>query len=127
MRNPVPGRVTGVRLLLVEDQPDIAANVFDFFERRGYVMDHAADGVSGLKLATGLRFDLVILDLGLPRMDGLVLCRRLREANEGVPILMLTARDTLDDKLKGFAEGADDYVVKPFALPELEARVRALL
>jgi DNA-binding response OmpR family regulator len=89
-------------------------------------MDHCADGASGLARAMRGCFDVVVLDLGLPRLDGLDLCRRLRQAGNGVPVLMLTARDTLDDKLRGFAEGADDYLVKPFALPELEARIRAV-
>ncbi len=110
-------------VLLVEDQHDIAANIWDFLERRGHSVDRAADGRSGLALALSGRFDVIVLDLGLPRLDGLQLCRKLREAGHGVPVLMLTARDTLDDKLRGFAEGADDYMVKPFALRELEARL----
>ena len=117
---------TGLRVLVIEDQHDIAANIWDFLERRGYVVDHSADGATGLKRAMSDEFDVLVLDLGLPRLDGLDLCRQLREAGHGVPILMLTARDTLDDKLRGFAEGADDYLVKPFALSELEARIRAV-
>lgn len=116
----------GLRVLVIEDQHDIAANIWDFLARRGYVVDHSADGVTGLKRALSGEFDVIVLDLGLPRLDGLDLCRQLREAGHGVPILMLTARDTLDDKLRGFAEGADDYLVKPFAMSELEARVRAV-
>ncbi|HVR80821.1 MAG TPA: response regulator transcription factor [Luteimonas sp.] len=115
------------KVLIVEDQHDIAANIWDFLERRGYEVDHAADGTTGLAHAMHGRFDAIVLDLGLPRLDGLDLCRRLREAGHGTPVLMLTARDTLDDKLRGFAEGADDYMVKPFELKELEARIRALL
>lgn len=114
-------------VLVIEDQHDIAANIWDFLERRGYEVDHAADGASGLQHALHGRFDVIVLDLGLPRLDGLELCRRLREAGHGTPVLMLTARDTLDDKLRGFAEGADDYMVKPFELKELDARLRALL
>ena len=110
-------------LLLVEDQRDLAESIWDFFERRGHRIDHAADGALGLRMAIDGGFDVIILDLGLPRLDGLELCRRLREAGRGTPVLMLTARDTLDDKLRGFAEGADDYLVKPFAMRELEARV----
>lgn len=120
------GMQTGLRVLVVEDQQDIAANIWDFLERRGYVVDHAADGESGLARALAGTNDVIVLDLGLPRLDGLDLCRRLREAGHGVPVLMLTARDTLDDKLRGFAEGADDYLVKPFAMKELEARIRAV-
>ncbi len=113
-------------VLVVEDQHDIAANIWDFLERRGHRVDHAGDGASGLARAMEGRFDVIVLDLGLPRMDGLELCRRLRQAGRGTPVLMLTARDTLDDKLKGYAEGADDYMVKPFELRELEARLRVL-
>ena len=117
---------TGLRVLVIEDQHDIAANIWDFLERRGHAVDHCADGESGLVAALQGNFDAIVLDLGLPRLDGLELCRRLREAGHGVPVLMLTARDTLDDKLRGFAEGADDYMVKPFAMRELDARLRAL-
>jgi DNA-binding response OmpR family regulator len=116
----------GMRVLVIEDQHDIAANIWDFLERRGHVVDHCADGASGLARALRGDFDAIVLDLGLPRLDGLDLCRALRAAGHGVPVLMLTARDTLDDKLRGFAEGADDYMVKPFAMRELEARLRAL-
>ena len=119
-------RPPAARILLIEDQHDIAASIWDFLERRGYEMDHCADGASGLARALRGEADVIVLDLGLPRLDGLALCRRLRDAGHGVPVLMLTARDTLDDKLRGFAEGADDYLVKPFAMPELEARIRAL-
>ncbi|MBN8717145.1 response regulator transcription factor [Thermomonas sp.] len=119
-------RPPAARILLIEDQHDIAASIWDFLERRGYEMDHCADGASGLARALRGEADVIVLDLGLPRLDGLALCRRLREAGHGVPVLMLTARDTLDDRLRGFAEGADDYLVKPFAMPELEARLRAL-
>lgn len=117
---------SALKVLIVEDQHDIAANIWDFLERRGYVVDHAADGATGLMHAMRSHFDVIVLDLGLPKLDGLDLCRQLRGAGRGTPVLMLTARDTLDDKLKGFAEGADDYMVKPFELKELEARIRAL-
>ena len=115
-----------LRILLIEDQRDIAANIWDFLEFRGFVMDHAADGVSGLRMALDGASDVIVLDLGLPKLDGLDLSRALREAGRDTPVLMLNARDTLDDKLAGFAEGADDYLVKPFAMRELEARIRAL-
>jgi DNA-binding response OmpR family regulator len=115
-----------MRILLIEDQRDIAANIWDFLEHRGFVMDHAGDGASGLRMALDGNYDVIVLDLGLPKLDGLDLCRMLRAANRDTPVLMLTARDTLDDKLTGFAEGADDYVVKPFAMKEVEARIRAL-
>ena len=115
-----------LRILLIEDQRDIAANIWDFLEFRGFVMDHSADGATGLRMSLEGTYDVIVLDLGLPKLDGLDLCRALREAGRDTPVLMLTARDTLDDKLAGFAEGADDYVVKPFAMRELEARIRAL-
>lgn len=115
-----------LKILIVEDQHDIAANIWDFLERRGHVIDHAADGAAGLAYALQHRFDVIVLDLGLPRLDGLDLCHRLREAGHGTPVLMLTARDTMEDKLAGFAQGADDYMVKPFDLKELEARIRAV-
>ena len=121
-----PAAGLSMDVLIVEDQHDIAANIWDFLERRGYQVDHCADGASGLARALRDPFDAIVLDLGLPRLDGLELCRRLREAGHGVPVLMLTARDTLDDKLRGYAEGADDYMVKPFAMRELDARLRAL-
>ncbi len=115
-----------LRILLIEDQRDIAANIWDYLEHRGFVMDHAGDGVSGLRMALDGNYDVIVLDLGLPKLDGLDLCRALRAAHRDTPVLMLTARDTLDDKLIGFTEGADDYVVKPFAMKEVEARIRAL-
>lgn len=115
-------------VLLVEDQSDLAANLVDYLATQGFTMDAAPDGVSGLHLAVGHDYDAIVLDLTLPRMDGLTLCQRLRrEARKATPVIMLTARDTLDDKLAGFAHGADDYLVKPFALPELAARLRALI
>jgi DNA-binding response OmpR family regulator len=116
----------GLRILLIEDQRDIAANIWDFLELRGFVMDHAADGANGLRMAQEGSYDVIVLDLGLPKLDGLDLCRTLRQGGHDTPVLMLTARDTLQDKLTGFAEGADDYVVKPFAMKELEARIQAL-
>lgn len=117
---------TRLRVLLIEDQQDIAANIWDFLERRGHTIDHASDGENGLAMALRGEADVIVLDLGLPRLDGLQLCQQLRSAGRGVPVLMLTARDTLDDKLRGFAEGADDYMVKPFAMKELEARIQVL-
>jgi len=117
-----------MHLLLIEDSQDLAANICEYLESRGHVMDAAADGVTGLHLAVVNAYDAVILDVGLPGMDGFTLCRRLRQdARKHAPVLMLTARDTLQDKLGGFGVGADDYLVKPFALQELEARLQALV
>jgi len=116
-----------VRVLIIEDDPAIAANLYDFLEARGHSVDAAGDGVTGLHLAVTGEFDAVVLDLGLPGMDGITLCRKLREqAHNDTPVLMLTARDTLQDTLNGFSGGTDDYLVKPFALKEVEARLLAL-
>jgi len=115
-------------ILLIEDHHDIAAMVCDHLEFRGYEVDYAADGITGLHLAVTGDFDAIILDLMLPGMDGLEICRKYRtEAGGRKPILMLTARDTLEDKVAGLDAGADDYLVKPFELEELDARLRALL
>jgi DNA-binding response OmpR family regulator len=114
-------------LLVIEDNPDLAANLSDFFSTRGHTVDLAYDGLSGLRFALEKHYDALVLDLMLPGMDGLEVCTRLREAGEQLPVLMLTARDTLENKLEGFDRGADDYLVKPFAMPELEARLQALL
>ncbi len=116
-----------MQLLIIEDNRDIAANIGVFFEAKGHILDFAEDGVQGLELAIANRYDVIVLDLMLPRMDGLEVCRKLREENSiDTPILMLTARDTLDNKLEGYASGGDDYLIKPFSLLELEARLTAL-
>lgn len=115
-------------LLLIEDHYDIAEMVCEYLERCGYVMDHAADGVTGLHLAVSNDYDAIILDLMLPGMDGIALLEKVRnEAKRVVPVLILTARDTLQDKIAGLDAGADDYLVKPFEIKELEARVRAMI
>jgi DNA-binding response OmpR family regulator len=115
------------RVLVIEDNTDIAALLVDFFSDRGHIADYAHDGLTGLHLAAGEEHDVIILDLALPGLDGVELCKQLRSVKRSdVPILMLTARDTLDDKLTGFAAGADDYLVKPFELLEVYARVQAL-
>ncbi len=116
-----------MRILIIEDNPDIAANLGDFLEDHGHTVDFAGDGVTGLHLAVVNDFDAIVLDLALPGMDGLELCRRLRaDADKDTPVLMLTARDRLQDKLAGFEMGADDYLVKPFELQEVEARLKVL-
>jgi DNA-binding response OmpR family regulator len=117
-----------MRVLIVEDDLDIATNLYEFLEEGGNVVDMARDGLTGMHLAVSHDFDAIVLDLGLPGMDGLCVCRKLRrEARQDVPILILTARDVLDDKLTAFDCGADDYLVKPFALREVEARLNALV
>ena len=117
-----------MRILVIEDNSDIAANLGDYLEERGHTVDFAADGVTGLHLAVVNDFDAIVLDLNLPGMDGLEVCRKLRqEARKQTPVLMLTARDALESKLEGFDAGADDYLVKPFALQEVDARLTVLL
>ena len=117
-----------MRILVIEDNRDILANVLDYLQLKGYSVDCAQDGVSGLHLACTGHYDLIVLDIMLPGMDGYAVCQRLREdARSEVPILMLTARDALEDRLKGLRAGADDYLLKPFALAELVARIEAIL
>jgi len=116
-----------MRVLIIEDNPDIAANLGDYLEDHGHTVDFAGDGITGLHLAVVNEFDAIVLDLALPGMDGLDVCRKLREdAGKDTPVLMLTARDRLQDKLAGFETGADDYLVKPFELQEVEARLNVL-
>jgi DNA-binding response OmpR family regulator len=114
-------------ILVIEDNPHLIANLYDFLEPLGYVVDAAYDATSGLRFVVDNDYDAIVLDLTLPGMDGLELCRQLRETGDNTPVLMLTARDTLEDKLKGFDSGADDYLVKPFALRELAARLKTLI
>jgi len=117
-----------VRLLIVEDHQSLMANLFDHFEARGHTLDAAPDGVTGLHLAINQPYDAVVLDWMLPRMEGPEVLRRLREDHHSaVPVIMLTARDELPDKIAGFRAGADDYLTKPFALAELEIRLEALV
>jgi len=116
-----------MKILVIEDDADIASNIGQYFEDKGHKLDFAYSGNQGLELAIGNHFDLIILDLMLPGKDGITVCREFREkARQDTPILMLTARDTLDDKVSGFEAGTDDYLVKPFSLLELEVRVHAL-
>ena len=115
-----------MRILLVEDNSDIAGVIFDYFELHGHQLDYARDGEQGFQLAMNESFDAIVLDLMLPRMDGIEVCRNLREAGIDTPILMLTARDENQDIIEGFEKGADDYLVKPFDLEVLEARLTAL-
>lgn len=116
-----------IRVLIVEDNRDICENIAAYLAKHNYVLDFAYDGISGMHLALTNPFDVIVLDLMLPGMDGLRFCQKLRaDAEVETPVLMLTARDTLDDKLKGFEAGADDYLIKPFALQELHARLQAL-
>ncbi|OIR16775.1 response regulator MprA [mine drainage metagenome] len=116
-----------MRVLIIEDNRDLASNMFDFLESKGHVVDAAGDGISGMHLALVNQYDAIVLDLMLPGMDGITLCRKLREeGGKDTPILMITARDSLDDKIAGLEAGADDYLVKPAELREVELRLRVL-
>lgn len=116
-----------VRILVVEDERSLASVLERGLQERGYAADVAHDGEEGLILAESAPYDLIVLDIMLPKLDGYELCRRLRARGDHVPVLMLTARDAVDDRVRGLDGGADDYLVKPFAFRELLARVRALL
>ncbi|HZQ36302.1 MAG TPA: response regulator transcription factor [Dehalococcoidia bacterium] len=115
-----------MRVLLVEDEERMAALIAAGLAREGHAVDVAGDGETGLAMAQAAPFDLLVLDLMLPRMDGFTLCRALRERGAGLPILMLTARGEVEDRVAGLDAGADDYLTKPFAMSELQARLRAL-
>ncbi len=116
-----------MRILVIEDHTDIAENIGDYLEPKGHVLDFATDGITGLHLALTQNYDVIVLDLMLPAMDGITVCRKLRtEGKKDTPLIMLTARDRVDERVLGLQAGADDYLVKPFALPELEARLQAL-
>jgi DNA-binding response OmpR family regulator len=116
-----------MRILVIEDHKDILANISEYFLLKGCEVASALDGVTGLHLALSNDYDAIILDLMLPGMDGNLVCKKLRENGKPhMPVLMLTARDQLEDRLTGFNVGADDYIIKPFALSELFARVEAV-
>jgi two-component system OmpR family response regulator len=115
-----------MRLLLVEDDPATAAYVAKGFREAGYVVEHAADGRDGLFRATEEHFDAIVADRNLPGLDGLSIVRILREQGRATPVLVLSALGTVDDRVKGLKAGGDDYLTKPFAFSELEARVEAL-
>ena len=116
-----------MRVLIVEDEVKMAGLLRRAFEEEGYAVDVAADGREGLWLGTENAYDAVVLDVMLPRLDGFAVCRGLREAGRWSPVLMLTARDGVDDRVAGLDAGADDYLTKPFSLAELLARIRALI
>jgi DNA-binding response OmpR family regulator len=115
-----------VHILIVEDHPDVAANLGDFLQGHGHAVDFAADGASALRLAQRGHFDVIVLDRMLPRLDGASVCRTLRERGCAAPVLMLTAMDAVGERVAGLEAGADDYLVKPFAMAELKARIEAL-
>lgn len=114
-------------ILVVEDQSAIAENIANYFELSEHILDFAVDGEQGVVLALSNYYDIIILDIMLPGIDGLTVCQKIRQkSSRHIPILMLTARDSIADKVIGFESGADDYLTKPFALEELEVRVVAL-
>ena len=122
------GRKMKGNILLVEDHRDLAETISMSLEESGFVLDYAADGWQALQLATTEVFDAIVLDIMLPGIDGYTVCRKLRkEYGLDTPVLMLTARDQIEDKLAGFEHGADDYLIKPFQMAELEARLTALI
>lgn len=114
-------------VLLVEDDIDFAKTVGDYLLTENIECDYAFNGQAGLNAVTSNRYDLILLDLSLPKIDGLSVCEKLRAQDIMIPVLMLTARDTIDDKVAGFDAGADDYLLKPFAFEELIVRIRALV
>jgi len=117
-----------MRLLVIEDNHDLAANLREYLEERGHLVDAAEDGLTGLHLAVRNTYDAIVLDVILPGMNGITVCRKLREeAGKETPVVMLTARDSIEDRVTGLEAGADDYVIKPFALREVDARLRALV
>ena len=116
-----------MRILVVEDNTSLVANLFEYFEARGHVLDAAPDGLTGLHLAVTQAYDAIVLDWMLPRLDGPGFLARFRDAGSEVPVVMLTARGELPDKIIGFRAGADDYLTKPFDLPELEIRLETLV
>lgn len=113
-------------ILLVEDDYDLAETVCEYLEMEGMICHHAGDGQMGLSIALKHKFQVILLDLNLPEVDGLELCRLIRQKGIDTPVLMITARDSLDNKIAGFRAGTDDYLVKPFALEELVVRIWAL-
>ncbi|EMF56653.1 MULTISPECIES: response regulator transcription factor [Streptomyces] len=125
--SPAEGAPEPQRILIVDDEPAVRDALKRSLAFEGYGTEVAVDGADALEKATAYRPDLVILDIQMPRMDGLTAARRIRGAGDTTPILMLTARDTVGDRVTGLDAGADDYLVKPFELDELFARVRALL
>lgn len=116
-----------MKLLFVEDNRDLGTNLIDYFEARGHNINLANEGLSGFELATTNQYDVIVLDWMLPNIDGLTICMRMREIGNHTPILILTARDSMQDKTKGLAAGANDYVIKPFSMKKLEERVIALV
>ena len=117
-----------MRILVIEDDIDILNNISEYLQLNGYLVDSASDGLQAMNLVDQYRqhYDLLLIDLNLPRLDGLQLIKNIKKVISTLPIIIITARDQLDDKLDGFAMGVDDYLIKPFALAELNARIQAV-
>ena len=117
-----------MRILVIEDDIDILNNISEYLQLNGYLVDSASDGLQAMNLVDQYRqhYDLLLIDLNLPRLDGLQLIKNIKKIISTLPIIVITARDQLDDKLNGFAMGIDDYLIKPFALAELNARIQAV-
>ena len=116
-----------MRLLIIEDEAPMRTALLETLAAEGYRVRAAADGIAGLELACTETFDLILLDVMMPGLDGFAVCRELRKRGRDMPVLMLTAKGQIDDRVQGFDSGADDYLLKPFSLKELLARIRALL
>jgi len=119
--------MNAVRILVVEDDAKIASFVVKGLKQEGYAVDHAPDGDTGLSLATTTPYDAAIVDIMLPGLDGLTLVKRLRAKNADLPVVFLSARSSVEDRVKGLQAGGDDYMTKPFAFAELSARLQALI
>src|SRR5918911_2537917 len=124
---PAPASERKPTLLVVEDDENISSAISEYFSRAGYSVQTAEDGLAGVQSALNEHPDAIVLDLMLPKMDGLAVCRELREKAPYIPILMLTAKDDVVDKVLGLEMGADDYITKPFSLRELEARIKSVM
>ena len=116
-----------IRLLIIEDNPAIVQNMTDFLESKGYLLDFAMDGIGGLHLALTQGYDVIVLDLMLPGMDGLTVIETVRKQGIGTPVLILSAKRSVDDRIRGLQQGGDDYMIKPFSFAELLARIQALI
>jgi two-component system copper resistance phosphate regulon response regulator CusR len=116
-----------MKILVVEDEPKLNKNLVEGLQKRGYAVDSALDGEEGEQLAKYGNYDLIVLDIMMPKRDGIAVCRNLRLQGYKTPIIFLTAKDAVDDKIVGLDGGADDYLIKPFSFDELVARIRALL
>lgn len=115
------------KIFIIEDNQDLRLNLIDYLEAKGYETDNTDDGLRAMALLLMQRYDLIVLDVMLPGMDGFRLCEEIRKRGDETPVLFLSARDTVQDRIEGLSKGADDYLVKPFSLAELDLRIQAIL